>query len=102
VNIERHIRFPSDGKISAHIEGTELVLESTKYERSVEILGNAAEISAENNTTDGEFGWLFEDNYFDLIPGQIKRVKIETKHREGIISIKGYYSDHETNIGFIK
>jgi hypothetical protein len=97
VDLERHIRFPADGKIIASIEGDELLLESTHYERSVEILGKS-----DGDTDDAKFGWLFEDNYFDLIPGLKKRVKIESKHQKGIINIKGYYSDNATEVTYEK
>jgi hypothetical protein len=91
VDIERHMRFPTDGKISVTVKGNELLLQSNRYERSVELLGNA----------DGdEFGWLFEDNYFDLIPGQIKRVKLATRHKKGIITVKAYYSNNETKVEY--
>jgi hypothetical protein len=91
VDIERHMRFPTDGKISVSIDGDELVLQSSRYERSVEILGDAG---------GDEFGWLFGDNYFDLIPGQIKRVKILGRHQKGSITVKGYYSNNETKVEY--
>jgi len=91
VDIERHMRFPVDGKIKVSVQGDELLLQSNRYERSVELLGD----------DDGdEFGWLFEDNYFDLIPGQIKRVRVTGRHSKGIISAKGYYSNNETKVAY--
>ncbi|GHT64779.1 beta-mannosidase [Spirochaetia bacterium] len=92
-DIERHMRFPRDGKISLTVDKGELLLQSSRYERSVELLGNA----------DGdEFGWLFDDNYFDLLPGQIKRVKVLGRHDRGTISAKGYYSDTVTGVEFVR
>ena len=91
VDVERHMRFPRDGEISVSVQGDELLLQSSRYERSVEILGNGE---------GDEFGWLFEDNYFDLIPGQIKRVRVAGRHHQGIISVKGYYSGNETKIEY--
>ena len=92
-DIERHMRFPTDGKTDICVNGDELLLQSNRYERSVELLGSS---------NGDEFGWLFEDNYFDLIPGQIKRVKIAGKHQKGIIKIKSYYSDSETTVEYKK
>jgi hypothetical protein len=89
-DIERHIRFPVDGIIGLQVEDGDLLLTSNRYERSVEILGFAGKAE------EGEFGWLFDDNYFDMIPGQIKRVKVLGRHNEGTITIKGYYSDNTT------
>ncbi|MDR1420288.1 MAG: hypothetical protein LBI86_07935 [Treponema sp.] len=88
VDIERHIRFPTDGIITIQIADGDLFLTSSRYERSVEILGFTGKEGKD------EFGWLFDDNYFDMIPGQIKRVKVLGKNREGIITVKGYYSDN--------
>ena len=91
-DIERHIRFPTDGKISAEWDNGDLILRSSRYERSVEILG----------MDDGdEFGWLFDDNYFDLMPGQNKRVKVFAgKHRKGTITVMGYYSGSAAAIAY--
>jgi hypothetical protein len=92
VDIERHMRFPVDGKIFAEWDKGDLVLQSNRYERSVELLGN---------DNGDEFGWLFGDNYFDMIPGQIKRVKVHGgKHQKGTITIKGYYSDSITTVEY--
>ena len=42
---------------------------------------------------DGDaFGWLFEDNYFDLVPGETKRVKILGRHNKGVVSAKAHFS----------
>ena len=49
------------------------------FARCVEITGNC----------DGnEFGWLFDDNYFDLLPGMTKNVRILGKQNHGTISVK--------------
>ncbi|MDR1904647.1 MAG: hypothetical protein LBQ88_20470 [Treponema sp.] len=92
VDIERHLRFPKDGVIKAGFKNGEIFLQSTRYERSVELLGRAED--------GNEFGWLFDDNYFDLLPGQIKRVRILRSHDRGVISIKGYYSDTTTRLEY--
>lgn len=82
--IERRLKFPRDGRLEARIEGKELILMTDTFARSVELTGEE----------DGdEFGWIFEDNYFDLIPGIEKRVRIFGKHRSGRISIRPYYWD---------
>jgi len=90
-DIERHLRFPDDGTITMALEKDILTLTCDRYMRSVELLGK-----------DGgeEFGWIFEDNYFDMIPGQIKRVKVFTKHRQGVISAKGYYSREGAELSY--
>jgi hypothetical protein len=91
VDIERHMRFPTDGTISLDTDNGDLLLCSNRYERSVELLGD---------DKGDEFGWLFDDNYFDLIPGRVKRVKILGNHNQGTITAKGYYSDNSSKIAY--
>lgn len=80
--IERALNFPRKGNLKAEIQGDELVLYTDTFARSVELTGEE----------DGdEFGWLFEDNYFDLIPGKEKRVRVRGRHSKGIIHIQPYY-----------
>jgi hypothetical protein len=93
VEIERKTLFPTDAKIQIRSEGGVLVLQSDKFARSVELLGDA----------DGdEFGWLFEDNYFDLIPGEEKRVAVLGRHDKGVITAKAYYSDEMTALDWVR
>jgi len=90
VDIERHLRFP-EAKLSLAVEGDTLVVTCDKFARCVELVGNE----------DGdEFGWLFEDNYFDLLPGEVKRVRIFGRHAGGTISAKAYYSPHVAQIAY--
>ena len=59
-----------------------LVLESDTFARCVELRGGE----------DGlEFGWLFEDNYFDLLPGVEKKIKVYGKQEGGAVQVKPYY-----------
>ena len=55
VDIERHISFP-DARLEVRTEGNALLITTDRFARCVEISGN----------DDGdEFGWRFEDNYFE-------------------------------------
>ena len=65
------------------------LLESDSFARFVELSGN-----------DGgdEFGFYFEDNYFDLMPGVRKKIRISGRHEGGIITAKAHYSPHVTQI----
>ena len=90
--LERQMRFPEDGTITASVKGDELVLSTDRYARSVEILG----FDEDGN----EFGWLFEDNYFDMIPGFEKRVRIVRGKPSGKIVIKAYYFKGSTQVSF--
>lgn len=82
VDIERHLKFP-EANINVAVEGSEIIIETDRFVRCVEITGRNG---------DNEFGWLFSDNYFDLMPGCLKRVRV-VAGGEGQISVKGHYSD---------
>ena len=49
-----------------------------------------------------EFGWLFEDNYFDLVPGVEKRIRIMGRHDRGKIVIKPYYEETYVEVDYRK
>lgn len=90
VDVERHQRFP-EAKLDVHIEGDELVITTDKYARCIEIYGNE----------DGDqFGWLFEDNFFDLLPGDTKRIKILGRHTKGVITLKPHYSPNQETLQY--
>lgn len=85
-DIERHLSFP-DARLSMEIEGDELVIETDRFARFVELSGEK----------DGDpFGFNFSDNYFDLLPGEIKRVRIKTGHNGGNITAKAHYAKSKT------
>lgn len=85
-DIERHMEFP-DCSLSLSWEEDMLVVETDCFARSVELLGEE----------EGDyFGWEFEDNYFDLLPGSCRKIKIGGKHKRGRIHAKGYYASTET------
>jgi len=89
-DIERHLSFP-EARISLEIEGDELVVGTDYFARCVELSG-------ECNVD--PFGFFFSDNYFDLLPGDKKKVKIKTKHKEGNITAKAHYSKSKTVIEY--
>lgn len=94
LDMERRMAFPRDAKIEVHVEpdGT-LVLHSDVFARSVELLGNAG---------GDEFGWLFEDNYFDLVPGEEKRVRVLGRHVKGKVQAKSHYSAVCTSVDWAR
>lgn len=93
VEIERRLRFPKEGKLDVIVERreeqVELVMNCDTFARSVELIGDC---QGDN------FGWIFQDNYFDLIPGIEKRIKITGKHKHGIITVKPYYWKKEVGV----
>lgn len=87
-DIERHLRFP-EAKLSLTVSGDVLTVRSDRFAHCVELTGNE----------DGdEFGWVFEDNYFDLLPCETKRVRIMGKHGSGTITAKAYYSPYQAEV----
>lgn len=88
VDIERHLPF-RDPLLHMEIEGDILSIRSEHFARCVSITG-----SCEGD----EFGWLFTDNYFDLMPGMVRRVKILGRHDHGELIVKGRYSREECSV----
>jgi hypothetical protein len=52
----------------------------------------SAAVTLEGDAGGDTFGWFFEDNYFDLLPGEIKKVRILGRHRQGRVSARPWYS----------
>lgn len=91
LDVERQLKFP-DAVVKVEVEGDELVIAADRFIRCVEILG----------VTDGDdLGWLFSDNYFDLMPGEVRRVRILARDH-GEISVKGHYCKSETKVIYHK
>jgi hypothetical protein len=88
VTQENMLEFP-EAELSLEYEEGYLTLRTDKFARCVELTGKE----------DGdEFGWYFEDNYFDLLPFETKKVKVSGRHRAGTVSAKAHYSDKISSI----
>ena len=87
-DIERRLTFP-DAKLVVQIKNCVLTISTDKFARCVTLEGDAA---------GNAFGWFFEDNYFDLLPGEEKAVRILGDHTQGRISAKAWYSPHTTTV----
>ena len=81
VDIERHLRFP-EPELEIAVEGEVLWISARRFTRCVEILGE---------DQGDPFGWLFEDNYFDMLPGQRRGIRILGEKTKGILSVKSHY-----------
>ena len=87
LQLERKLAFPH-AKLSISVEDDTLLISSDTFARSVELSAG----------DDGkEFGWLFEDNYFDLLPFETKRVKIIEKTGD-TVKAQAFYSPHITTV----
>lgn len=81
VTRENMLPFP-EAKVSLTADGDELTVRTDSFARCVEL--SAGE--------DGEeFGWMFEDNYFDLFPFEEKRVRILKRGRGSCVCAKAQY-----------
>ena len=88
VDMERHLPFP-DARLTIRREGEELIITSDKFARCVELSGVSK---------DGEaFGWVFSDNYFDLLPFEEKHVAVSGRHKQGTIAAKAHYAQESAN-----
>ncbi|MFC1762596.1 glycoside hydrolase family 2 protein [Planctomycetota bacterium] len=52
----------------------------------------------EGDANGDPFGWFFEDNYFDLLPGETKIVRILGDHGEGRVTARAWYSPHAETV----
>ena len=86
IELERYLTFP-EAKLNLTVEGDELVLTTDKAAHCVELGGGS----------DGEaFGWLFEDNYFQLLPFEKKRVRVLRCPGPDFVRVKAHYSPYVT------
>lgn len=90
--LERHLMYPTDTGIEiVKEENNSIIITSKKFARCVELLGDE----------DGdEFGWLFSDNYFDLLPNEPKKVTVLGQHTKGCITAKAIYDDEKYTLAF--
>jgi len=85
---ENMLPFP-DAEMSLTYDEGSLVVTTDKFAHCVQLNGN---------DNGNEFGWFFDDNYFDLMPFETKKVRIQGNHRTGFISARGQYSNRTTTI----
>jgi hypothetical protein len=87
-DIERRITFP-EARLDVQVKDGELVLTTDRFARSVVLEGDAG---------GDAFGWFFEDNWFDLLPGETKVVRVLGRHKQGRIIARPWYSPHVTAV----
>jgi hypothetical protein len=90
LDIERNLPFP-DATLRLACHGDSVEISSDMVARSVVLTGS-----------DGgdEFGWRFEDNYFDLVPGVTRRVRVLGRHNHGTVTARALYSSQATSIEY--
>ncbi len=89
--IERTIAFP-DARIQLepHADGNGVIVTTDVFARCVELQGKAPGGDA--------FGWLFEDNFFDLLPHERKAVRLVGRQRTGEISAGSIHASTTAHI----
>lgn len=96
-DIERNLNFPTNSGLKIRQEGEGILVECERFARCVELTGKAG-----GNT----FGWVFADNYFDLLPGEMKRIEVLKGYGKGTIEARGIYNSEpatcEYNVKRIK
>lgn len=90
LDIERMITFPN-AELSVKVDKDELIISTNSFARTVYI---------EGNDNGDEFGWQFSDNYFDLVPGEVKHVKVSGRHNQGVIMLRPFYSKHVVEVKY--
>ena len=86
---ERYLPFPDAQIELSCLEDGRIKLSSERFVRCVELTGEE----------DGDaFGWYFEDNWFDLLPGEPRIISIGGRHDAGTISARGHYSSCSTSV----
>ena len=82
--------FP-DARLSLRQEGDEIVVATDRFAHCVELTGD----------DDGdEFGWFFEDNYFNLLPFEEKRVRVMGRHDSGEIFARAHYAEQGARLHY--
>ena len=91
--IERNIGFPNAQlSLAPNETGDGVIVTTNTFARAVEL---------EGMTPDGDpFGWLFEDNFFDLLPHERKEVRFLGKHRRGTVRASSLFVEREARVLF--
>lgn len=88
VDIERNLCFPNP-KLGIREKDGVLTVTTDRFARCVELTGDES---------GDEFGWFFEDNYFDLFPWEEKKIRILGSHKKGTVKAKAHFSDSSASV----
>jgi hypothetical protein len=91
-DIERRLTYP-EAKITMKVVDNALLISTDKFAKNINLEGDA---------NGDPFGWFFEDNYFDLLPGEVRTIRILGKQTAGKIIAKAWYSPHITTVEWQK
>jgi hypothetical protein len=89
-DIERRLTFP-EAELDVKVDNGLLSITTDKFARAVHLEGDANSDS---------FGWFFEDNDVDLLPGEINTVRIPGHHMQGRITAQAWYSPRRSTLNW--
>lgn len=94
-DLERALTFP-EAKLTLRQQGDRLFISTDRFARCVILEGHGGDGVAE-----GEMGWMFEDNFFDLMPGDERSVRFDSRGKGVGAAITGraFYSPHTARVG---
>ncbi len=85
-DIERRLPYPEDSGIRIRASEDGVVVSTQRYAHCVEL---------EGDTRGDSFPWLFEDNFFDLLPGCEREIRILRGSGTGEIRARAAYDREE-------
>ena len=93
VKAERYLPFPDAKLTLAKDLSGRIIVTADKFARCVELSGQC----------DGdEFGWYFEDNWFDLMPGETRLIAVYGRHDRGEITARAQYATKSAKLKYIR
>ncbi len=90
VDIERRLHFP-EAQLEVQVQAGELRITTDQYAHAVTLAGDASGDPS---------GWLVSGNYFTLLPGESKSVRVLGNRQEGTITVKPHYSPHPCTVAW--
>ncbi len=91
IKAERFLPFPDAKLTLAQDTDGSISITADKFARCVELSGQQ----------DGDaFGWYFEDNWFDMMPGETRRIAVYGRHDRGEITAKAQYATESTALTY--
>ena len=88
---ERSLVFP-DARLSLAVDDDgRLRVATDRFARCVELSGS---------DQGDELGWYFEDNYFDLMPGEERCVGVYGKHESGVVAARPHFSTARAQVAY--
>lgn len=90
VEIERNLYFP-DAKVTLKKEGTYVIVSTNQFARC---------ITLESDMEEPGDGFVFEDNYFDLLPFEERKIKVNGQAMSFKITAKAFYATKSSTIEF--